>query len=370
MQSGIGQKKYNNFTMVRLAATIFVFAGHMGVLLGMQPPLFGSFPVHELGVAILFLISGYLITMSWLSDPHPIWYGIRRFFRLWPPFAVMILIMVFIAGPLLSDLGIRGYFQSGYKTYLLNLRFFIVYTQPGVFSTLPYANTTNGSLWTMPVEAFLYILTPFLLTVLRVKYRSRKSFCITAVLTVLCVGLDLYLRIGRPDARVVFYGTDWIAAYHLAVFYMIGILYTYQEVKTHLNLQIGCGAMCLLLIAQFSAGWLQYTLLYLILPYAVFSFVFVEKPVFSGLERIPEISYGIYLYGFFFQQLVISLGQRYGINLSYSEALVLCGILTVAAAVLSCFLVERPALHFSRWLTRKYLTKSGQKQYTEANKRE
>ena len=136
----------NNFTMVRLVATVFVFAGHMGVLLGGQAPLLGGYGLHELGVAMLFLISGYLITMSWLSDPDPLRYGIRRFFRLWPPFAVMVLIMVFLAGPLLSDLGVSGYFKSGYQAYLQNLRLFIVYYQPGVFSGLPLPNTTNGSL--------------------------------------------------------------------------------------------------------------------------------------------------------------------------------------------------------------------------------
>lgn len=347
------RRKNNNFTMVRLIATLFVFAGHMGVLLGIQPPLLGGFPVHELGVGLLFLISGYLITVSWLSDPTPVHYGIRRFFRLWPPFAVMILLMTFATGPLLSGLGAEGYFQESYKSYLLNLRFFIVYSQPGVFSELPYPNVTNGSLWTMPVEAFLYLLTPFLLTVLRVKYRSRKSFCFTAALTAVCVGVDLYLRVFDPGARLIFYGTDWIAAYHLAVFYMIGILYTYQEMQNRLNLQVGCGAMCLLLISQSFGTGAQYVLLYLILPYAVFSFVFAPKPAFGRLERMPEISYGIYLYGFFFQQLTIAFGRQHGINLSYLQALILSLIPTVAAALLSCFLVERPAMRFGRWLIRK-----------------
>ena len=40
----------------------------------------GSFPLHEIGVAVLFTISGYLITKSWLSDPHPIRFAVRRFF--------------------------------------------------------------------------------------------------------------------------------------------------------------------------------------------------------------------------------------------------------------------------------------------------
>lgn len=350
IQTSQKESRNNNFTMIRLIATVFVFAGHMGVLLGMQPPLLGSFPVHELGVGILFLISGYLITMSWLSDPDPLRYGIRRFFRLWPPFAVMIFIMVFVTGPLLSNLGVQEYFQSSYKSYLLNLRFYIVYSQPGVFSNLPYPNTINGSLWTMPVEASLYILTPFLLTVLRVKNHSRKSFYLTASLTAASIIFDIYLRIFCTDIRPVFYGTDLIAAYHLIVFYMIGILYTYKEVRKYLNIQLGCVLMCLLLLFQFSVTSLQYLLLYVILPYFVFSFVFAANPIFCKMERRMELSYGIYLYGFFFQQCIVSLNQRYEMNLSYLEAFVLSALPTLAAAVLSYFLVEKPAQRFSRWL--------------------
>lgn len=357
-KSQVGSKE-NNFNMIRLIATIFVFAGHMGVLLGMQPPLLGSFPLHELGVAVLFLISGYLITMSWISDTNPLRYGIRRFFRLWPPFAVMILIMVFLAGPLVSDLSVQEYFQSDYKVYLRNLRFFIIYAQPGVFSDSPFSNATNGSLWTMPVEALLYILTPILLTGLRVKYRSRKSFYFTTVLAAAAVAFDMYLRVFCAAARVVFYGTDLIAAYHLIVFYIIGILYTYEEVKKRLNIQLGCIAVCTLLLFQRAAFPLQYTVLYILLPYFIFSFVFVSMPAFSGLGRKMELSYGIYLYGFFFQQLIVSLNQKYGMNLSYLQAFALSLLPTLAAADLSYFLIEKPILGLSRCLIRKLRTNNG-----------
>ena len=157
----------NNFPLIRLTAAVFVFAGHMGLILGGQPPLLGGLPLHELGVGMLFLISGYLITKSWLSDPHPLRFAVRRFLRLWPPFAVLVLLLALAAGPLLSSLGPEGYFRSGWGGYLRNLRFYIVYALPGVFTDLPLPNSMNGSLWTMPVEAGLYVLTPVLLTVMR-----------------------------------------------------------------------------------------------------------------------------------------------------------------------------------------------------------
>ena len=65
-------RRDNNFTMIRFIATIFVFAGHMGFIRGGEPPFLAGFFLHEIGVGILFLIGGYLITQSWLSDPDPV----------------------------------------------------------------------------------------------------------------------------------------------------------------------------------------------------------------------------------------------------------------------------------------------------------
>ena len=343
----------NNFSIIRLTATVFVFAGHMGVILGMQPPLLGGFPLHETGVMMLFLISGYLITMSWLSDPHPLRYGIRRFFRLWPPFAVMILIMVFLAAPLVSDLGVQGYFQSSYKAYLRNLQFFITYSQPGVFADLPVANTTNGSLWTMPVEAALYVLTPLILTVVRVKGRSKLSFCVMMFLTGAAVLTDFFLRVFCSGMGIVIYGTDLLPAYHLMVMYFIGMLFTYEEARKCLNLQVGCAVMPLLLFCQVLSGPVQYLVFYAVFPYFIFSFVFAPKPVFKSFGRKMDLSYGIYLYGFFFQQLMVSLQLQNSVPLSYFKTFLASLLPTLAAAFLSWNLVEKPVLRFSRRLTGK-----------------
>ena len=343
----------NNFSIIRLTATLFVFMGHMGEILGMQPPYLGGLPIYELGVMLLFLISGYLITQSWLSDPHPLHFAIRRFFRLWPPFAAMVLIMVFVTGPFLSELGIQGYFDSWYKTYLDNLRFYIVYAQPGVFTDLPVANATNGSLWTMPVEAALYILTPLLLTALKVKSRSQGSFRLTAVLAAVTVGFDLCLRTVFAGSKAVFYATDWVAAFHLITIYVIGMFYTYEEVRKYLNLQVGCVAMCLILFTQIVFDPMQHLLFYLVFSHFVFSFVFAPKPLFKNFCRKTDLSYGIYLYGFFFQQLMVSWQQKNRINLGYMGTFFASLLLTLGASLLSWYLVEKPSQQIGRFLISK-----------------
>ena len=364
-QKSQGEHRNNNFTIIRMIATIFVFAGHMGIILGGAPPLFGSLGLHQLGVNILFIISGYLITKSWMSDPNPLRYTIRRFFRLWPPFAVFILLMAFVAGPLLSDLGITGYFQSWYGTYLQNLRFYIIYILPGVFTELPCANTVNGSLWTMPVEASLYVLTPLILTAFRVKRHPKSSFRIMVIFAAVLCGFDAFIRIFYTGVQVAFYGIDLIYAYHLIVFYVIGMLFTYEEVRKYLNLQIGCAALCIFLFFQYSSEPLHYLILYVVLPYFIFSFAFTPQPFFGKMGSKVELSYGIYLYGFFFQQLVVHLGMKYGISLNYTAALLVSGLLTVAASLLSYYLVEKPTLRLSHFLVKKLKTRENAKKEAE-----
>jgi peptidoglycan/LPS O-acetylase OafA/YrhL len=278
----------------------------------------------------------------------------------------MILLMVFVAGPLTSTLGIRGYFESGwYTVYLKNLRFFIIYALPGVFENLPVANAVNGSLWTMPVEAALYVLTPLLLLVLgvcggrgkgraqTVNRYTRPGCMAMAAATVVVCAFDLYLRVFHPTASLVFYGTDLVAAYHLIVLYVIGMLFTYEEVRTYLNLQVASVLLLVLLLFQFSSEGLQYLMLYLIFPYFIFSLAFAPGAVFRNICRRVEPSYGIYLYGFFFQQLVVLYQQQHGISWGYLRTLLIAAVPTVVAAVLSYYLIERPAMRLGKRLISK-----------------
>ena len=343
-------KRENNFNVIRLISTVFVLVGHMAMILDIDAPMFGGVTLHSLGVEVLFIISGYLITLSWLSDPHPVRYAVKRFFRLWPPFAVMVLLLTFVGGPLVSELGVKGYFDSWFYLFLRNLRFYIVFAQPGVFADMPIAYSSNGSLWTMPIEAALYVVLPILLTILRVKKRSKASFCATCAFTGLMMAFDMYLRIFHNDEALVFYGTDLISAYHLSVFYMIGVLFTYDEMKALLNGQVGFAAVCLIMAAQKLPVPVLYLVLQVALPYAMLSFALASRPVFSRYGRKVELSYSVYLYAFFFQQLTNYISIKNDLDWGFVTCFVISTAMTVIMAALSFFLVEEPSLRLSRKL--------------------
>lgn len=338
----------NNFAALRLIAALMVISGHMGYIVGSSiPTLFGR-QIQSLGVYIFFLIGGYLITKSWMSDPHPLRYAVKRFMRIWPPLAAFVLFAAFVAGPLLSNLSVREYFlDGGYKAYLRNLALNVSYSLPGVFTNLPYPNAVNGSLWTLPVEAFMYLCVPILLTAVRAKSNSRRSKILLIACCVLVCVLECCVYVYAPGQRLVIYGTDWISALHILPFYLIGVVWTIPELHKYLNLQLALVLLLVCACLNMSYVSMQ-VVLYCAMPYIVFSFAFAPRPVFAMLQGKAEISYGLYLYGFFIQQVVVDVAQRCGYAITFTPALLISCALTIAAAYLSYYLVERPALALSK----------------------
>lgn len=347
-------RRNNNFNVLRFIAALCVMSGHMAKIANVDTVSFGGVEIHNIGVIVLFLIGGYLIAKSWLSDPHPARYAAKRFIRLWPPLAIFTLLMVYIAGPLISELGSEAYFQSEYRLYFKNLWLYITYYLPGVFTQgLPICNVINGSLWTIPVEAMLYAVCPMILCACG-KNATRSVFA----RRVSCVaGVALLLEFMRsaiiPDAKLILYATDWLAAWYLITSFLIGMAYACLDIERQLNLQVSLLLMMLFGLANFQPA-LQGLFVLIVLPYFVFSFSLTQEPFFAAFFKEYEISYGIYLYGFFFQQLTAWMfNVELGFSLSCMELFFLSLVPTLAAAWLSCALIERPLIRLTNWLIAK-----------------
>lgn len=353
----------NNFNAVRLLGACFVMAGHMAAVMGIAVPGIGSQRIELTGVQILFIMGGYLIAKSWQRDPHAGRFLLRRFLRLWPPFAVMILIMCYITGPLLSNLGATGYFHSWWKAWLMNLRFYPVFAQPGVFENNPMPLVTNGSIWTMPVEAAAYLLAPVMMLLCHGK--GKKAVIKAGVILTVLLVPDLILSI-NPAPRYVFYGTDWVAGYHLMVYFAIGIFCSFDEVKGWFRLQAAPIAIFLILLTTtFTRARAQQIVWLTCLPYLVFSFALAEEPLFSKLGSRLELSYGIYLYGFFYQQLVVLWNMNYHLQWNYMACLTVSMTMSAATAAVNCILVENPLTKLTRRITGAWMERGKERRHPE-----
>lgn len=123
-------------------------------------------------------------------------------------------------------------------------------------------------------------------------------------------------------------------------YYFLGMLYTLPAMKKLLNLQVAMvlmlGSLCL------AFGPVKMELVRMVLlPYIIFSLAFCPQPRFAHAFARYDISYGIYLYGFFVQQAVVQLlgAQRF----SFMVLLSLSVLVTIGFALLSAILVEKPS---------------------------
>lgn len=132
--------------------------GHLFPLTGGHGPGYLGSPISTLAVKVFFVISGYLISESWVRDPNVVRYLLRRSLRIFPALIILCLVTVILVVPTLTALPVSAYFaQSDTWSYFWNVGLLPNYSLPGVFANNVYPNAVNGSLWTLPVEFLMHL---------------------------------------------------------------------------------------------------------------------------------------------------------------------------------------------------------------------
>ncbi|MEO3945597.1 acyltransferase [Gorillibacterium sp. CAU 1737] len=343
----IPSHRENNLNLLRFLAALMVIIGHMYHILGLPVLTLGGQAVSTIGVEIFFLISGYLITESFMRDSNIIRYGLRRFFRIIPGLTALILITVFVMGPLVTTLGVKEYLlNSNTLFYLRNIILFPVYSLPGVFADNLYPNAVNGSLWTLIVEVLMYILLP---VVLFLGSLLKRRKLIIVLFTLALVVTRVVLMEFYPTLRIIFYGTSLFDVFTLAPYFFVGVLFTFPEVKKILNIQIASILLLSLFVIQISYVKTEMLML-LVLSYFVFSFAFSPKPAFRKWFFKNDYSYGMYLYAFPVQQLLAS--NHASFQFTFNVYLMLTIGITFVCAYLSWHVVEKPAQVLGKWINK------------------
>lgn len=333
------RERNNNFNAIKLLAAFLVIAGHMYILTGAGAPSVWDHGVHSIGVYIFFLIGGYLITKSWRADKNVKRYALKRFLRIWPPLAVVVLLTILVLGPCFTTLPLAEYFR-GCKYYLRNLALYIVYALPGVFESNPYPVAVNGSLWTLPVEMLMYVVVPFVVCLIEWIKSEKGQRIVVFALTALVCFVDCYL-LTEPSATWVIYGTDWVSALHTVPYYFIGMSLAFLPIERIKSLPLVMVVAC----CAFAFNWsysAAHVLLYFLLPSIVFSVAFMPSPILNKLGSRAEITYGIYLFGFPTQQAIVACAGKFGVSLHGWLYVILSFAVSSAAAYVLYVLVEKP----------------------------
>jgi peptidoglycan/LPS O-acetylase OafA/YrhL len=299
-------RQANNFDLLRILFAWFVIVSHSYVLNGdgATDPLFvatnSTFLFSFIGVKGFFIISGYLIFKSMMVSTSIFEYLVKRVLRIFPALAVVLIITLVAVyfvyptnlPPFFSNKEVYAYFLG--NVILFKPHFFI----SGIFSGLP-SSAINGSLWTIEYEFFFYLFILFFFFI-----RSQKKQLIIA----LSVVVVLFLVV-----RLFFY--DWTVQTHffipleplfdLGSYFLMGSLLSCFDFD-NIPAKNTIAAVLLMALAASVYFKVGHTVVYFTLPFLV---IYVGKQTSKVATwvhaSIGDPSYGIYLYAFPLQQLLI-----------------------------------------------------------------
>jgi len=326
----------NNFNLMRLFAAWLVIYGHSyAVTASSEQDLILQLVqfrfAGSVAVDMFFLISGFLIAASFerhrLRD-----YLAARALRIFPALVVCVSLSVFVMGALLTTSPDYWHSSQTWKYLLRNITLDKAqYFLPGVFEDLPN-KAINGSIWSLPVEFRLYLLLALLGTLRLLRgwrYNTLAAIGLVAGFTLIDIN-------ALPPWKVA---NLWCLA-----FFATGIFAWVN--RTRIPLAWPLLVAILGAAAAMRGTTYFYGAYFLALSYATFYIAYVPK---LPQIRHHDISYGVYLYGWPSQQLVLHFAPGSSPLSVTFWATLLAGTL----AVLSWRYVERPALGLKRRLGHK-----------------
>jgi len=315
----------NSFDLIRLLAATWVLIAHSSPLRGHEETSFlGYDNVSKIAVYIFFAISGYLITQSWVADPNPYRFSMRRALRVFPGLICVVLLSVFVLGPVGTTLPVGKYFATrGTWGYLRNITLSVRYHLPGVFTENVGETSVNGSLWTLPLEVMMYG---------GVLVLGRLRLLTWWVALLVACGLAAgALLLGPTHPR---YGLCDLGVY----FWLGAVLYLARD---HLPLRWPIGAALVVVAALCAYRPLFHVVAWVAIPYVVLLVSLTRLPGAGLTRKFGDFSYGIYIYAFPVQQVVVWRG---GARLSAAQNLLWVLFFTFMLAAASWHWIESPAL--------------------------
>lgn len=326
----------NNLGLLRLLFAALVVVAHSPELIDgnrsreVLTRVFGTLSFGEVAVDGFFLISGYLITRSYLGAASPGEYLVRRILRIYPGFLVASLVCIAVVAPLAG--GVLT--PSAWLKSLGRMALLAPPDVPGAFAGLPYPQL-NGSMWTISYEFGCYLLV-VVLGVAGVLKRPRVYLALLAGLGLLYALRGHVPVLGLSDAL----GFRLASLIRFAAVFCCGGAFYLLRHRIAYSAR-GAALAALLLVPLLFSPTLAEPALVLLGGYLVFWFAFAVPPgaVSLATNRLDP-SYGLYLYAWPIQNLLVLHAP--GLS-PWSVTLVtlgLAGLLGIA----SWLVVEAPAL--------------------------
>ena len=316
----------NNFDFLRFVAAAAVIVTHAYALTVGYPNMRLYDPVLLMGQAALatfFVISGYLIPISWESTASPLRFAWKRFLRIVPALVPALFITLFIIGPLMTSLPPAEYYGALFSLEgFFSVPFFEDGGVIGLFQENP-VTYVNGSLWVIPVEVVMYGVVAILglAGLLR-----RKS----TIIGLTAVNVLLWM-IWFDDPRM--------AKIRFTLYFLVGAYFSLHRQRiTYQPLIAGI----LLVVLGLSVLTPHPPIAGVIcIPYLVLYAAHIRLPLLNNFGRAGDFSYGMYIYHYPIQQALIQVS---GNTLPLPTLCGLSFLLVLPLAFLSWHTIEKWAL--------------------------
>jgi peptidoglycan/LPS O-acetylase OafA/YrhL len=301
-----------------------------------------QFSFGTLGVDGFFLLSGYLIVKSWVGRPEIGDFMKKRFLRIAPGYAVATLFSAIVIGLIAPATG--HFFEHLNFRFLRSLLFVYSPVALPVFPGIPNARL-NASLWTIIYEFRCYVLVA-LCGLIGVFKRPKVWLALTMISmsfqAVFSLQELLVKRLPWPAMASQLLGDPLSLNRLVTIFLLGGCFFLFKDKITFSPLLAWCSVCGIIAVRILKPEHIE-------VGFFVFGgfllFYFGSKPLraLAWMAKVPDLSYGIYLYGWPVETYLI-----WRFHPSPWIVFVLSTIICAGCAWLSWTFVERPALSLKK----------------------
>lgn len=300
----------------------------------------GRLVCSAIGLCGFFTISGYLVYISLMKSRTVGVYVEKRWLRIFPGLIICFLFTLFACSLVYRGTGCY-WLKSGTWNYLWgNLTLYDVrFTIPGVFEDNPYPMTINGSIWTLCYEFTMYLLIIPLFFM-----RDKKTQMILPIIALMLILIKNVLFLNKFEHTTFMSYMNLNQFCRFAQFFIFGMMIAILEQKNILKEKWEkCNwllAVCIILFV----GCIMMKQIAIGMVFMSVLFIQVGKknwqPVSQFVNKIGDLSYGIYIYSFVIQQLILHKFP----NTPPYIVLIISVLCVAIVAYASWHLVEKKAL--------------------------
>lgn len=326
----------NFFTPLRIIMALMVVFGHAAVVkvgdTSVEPKVFYHYTFSYTAVNAFFIVSGFLVTKSMLYRGDMAGFAAARLLRIMPALLAFVLITTFVMGSLVTNMPLPEYLMHP-ETLTQPFRV-LTFAQtemnlPGTFQDNP-EHLSGAALWTLRYEMLAYIGTfiAFAVGLLRSRSLIAMQFIVFALAYPIAIRTGLYDSLPATAQAMLRFGL----AYGLGA-----AIYAFRDT---LRFHIWAPAVFLSVAAVLSKGPEMEVFYNLGVGSLVFWLAYIKAPKWNWLQKLDDVSYGVYIYHWAVLQCLILISPTFNTVALACTAAVISSVL----AWLSWHIIEKPAL--------------------------